>query len=117
MTSRKFPTALLVLLAIAIVVAIQGRHRTVHAQTAPGLGGGGAETENHSHPHFSAAGTGAGGVIAPALFGALIGTGDPHRLFWGYALGAGLMIGTAGIAAWLGVSAEGRSLEELTVSP
>jgi MFS family permease len=66
---------------------------------------------------FYAAGTGAGGVIAPALFGALIGTGDPQRVFWGYALGAVLMLGTAVIAAWLGVPAERRSLEELTASP
>jgi MFS family permease len=65
---------------------------------------------------FYAAGTGAGGVIAPALFGALIGTGDPRHVFWGYSLGAGLMLATACIAAWLGVPAERRSLEELAAS-
>ena len=62
---------------------------------------------------FYAVGTGAGGVAAPALFGYLIGSGDPGRVFIGYALGAGLMIATAGVAFFLGVDAEGRSLEEL----
>jgi MFS family permease len=62
---------------------------------------------------FYAVGTGAGGIVGPALFGVLIGTGDPHRLFWGYALGAVLMMASAGVAARLGVNAERRSLEEL----
>ena len=62
---------------------------------------------------FYAVGTGAGGVAAPALFGALIGTGDPSRVFLGYALGAALMIGAAAVAAKLAVKAERRSLEDL----
>jgi MFS family permease len=64
---------------------------------------------------FYAAGTGAGGVAAPVLFGVLIGTGDPMRLFWGYVLGSTLMLVTAVIAAWLGVPAERKSLEELAL--
>ncbi len=62
---------------------------------------------------FYAVGTGAGGVAAPALFGALIGTGDRSRVFLGYALGSALMLAAAGVAAVLGVDAERRSLEEL----
>jgi len=62
---------------------------------------------------FYAIGTGAGGVAAPALFGALIGTGDRSNVFIGYVLGAVLMLGAAGIAARLGVNAERKSLEEL----
>jgi MFS family permease len=54
------------------------------------------------------------GAIAPVLFGAIVDTGEPERLFAGYALAAGLMIGAAIVARWLGVAAEGRSLEELT---
>jgi MFS family permease len=62
---------------------------------------------------FYALGTGAGGIVAPALFGALIGTGDPWRVFGGYALGSGLMVGAAMVAFFLGVPAERRSLEEI----
>jgi MFS family permease len=54
------------------------------------------------------------GAGAPALFGAIVDTGEPERLFAGYALSATLMIGAAVIARWLGVDAERRSLEEIT---
>ena len=37
---------------------------------------------------FYALGTAAGGVAAPWLFGALIGTGERVAVFWGYVLGA-----------------------------
>jgi MFS family permease len=60
---------------------------------------------------FYAVGTGIGGVAAPWLFGALVGTGEPSAIAWGYALGALLMLAAAGIALWLGVAAEGRPLE------
>jgi MFS family permease len=62
---------------------------------------------------FYALGTGAGGIVAPALFGALIGTGDPWRVFHGYVLGSALMLGAALVALVLGVPAERRSLEEI----
>jgi len=62
---------------------------------------------------FYAIGTGVGGVVAPAVFGYLVGTGDPRQVFVGYAFGAVLMIAAAIVAAYLGVNAEGRSLEEL----
>ncbi|MET1083144.1 MAG: MFS transporter [Burkholderiales bacterium] len=62
---------------------------------------------------FFALGTAIGGVAAPWLFGALIGTGSRESVFLGYALGAGLMLVAAAIEAWLGVDAERRSLEHV----
>lgn len=62
---------------------------------------------------FFALGTAAGGVAAPWLFGALIGTGEPLAVFWGYALGAGLMLAAALVEWRLGVDAERASLESV----
>jgi MFS family permease len=62
---------------------------------------------------FYAVGTGAGGLAAPALFGALIQTGSRHELFLGYALASALMILAAATALALGVAAERRPLEEI----
>jgi MFS family permease len=62
---------------------------------------------------FYAVGTGVGGLLAPALFGALIQSGSRNELFAGYALGAGLMLVAALAALRLGVAAERRGLEEL----
>jgi MFS family permease len=62
---------------------------------------------------FYAFGTGLGGVAGPALFGALIESGERSEIFWGYALGGGLMVLAAIVAAWLGVAAERRPLEEI----
>lgn len=62
---------------------------------------------------FYAVGTGAGGVLAPALFGALVGTGSRSGVLQGYLLGAGLMVLAGIVAAFLAVAAEGRSLEEI----
>jgi MFS family permease len=62
---------------------------------------------------FYALGTGIGGVGAPWLFGALIGTGEPAAIAGGYALGAVLMLVAAIVAAWLGVRAESRPLESV----
>jgi MFS family permease len=60
---------------------------------------------------FYALGTAAGGIAAPWLFGALIGTGERLAVFWGYALGAGLMLIAAAVEWRLGVNAERVSLE------
>jgi len=60
---------------------------------------------------FYALGTAAGGVAAPWLFGALIGTGERIAVFWGYALGTALMLAAASIEWQWGVDAERRSLE------
>jgi MFS family permease len=54
------------------------------------------------------------GAGAPALFGAIVETGDPSQLFAGYALAAVLMMAAAVVARVFGVDAERRPLEELT---
>ena len=60
---------------------------------------------------FYALGTAAGGVAAPWLFGALIGTGERAAVFYGYALGTALMLAAAAVAWRWGVDAERVSLE------
>jgi MFS family permease len=62
---------------------------------------------------FYAVGTGAGGVLAPALFGALVGTGSRMGVLNGYLVGAGLMVLAGMVAAFLALPAEKRSLEEI----
>src|ERR1700693_3619851 len=62
---------------------------------------------------FYAIGTGIGGVVRPALFGALIDTGSRGRVFAGYLLGAGLMIAAAFISWRYAVAAERRTLESV----
>ena len=64
---------------------------------------------------FYAVGTGIGGFIAPALFGALIATGSRGSVFIGYALGAILVLAAAAIALRYGVDAERKPLEEVAV--
>jgi MFS family permease len=64
---------------------------------------------------FYAIGTGVGGFVAPALLGALIGSGDRVQVFWGYAGAGGLMLLGALAALWLGVNAERKPLEEIAV--
>jgi MFS family permease len=60
---------------------------------------------------FYAVGTGIGGVIGPALFGALIDTGSRTSVFGGYLFGAALML-VAAVVAWrYCVAAERKSLE------
>jgi MFS family permease len=62
---------------------------------------------------FFAVGTGCGGVLAPWLFGALIGSGSRDAVFAGYLLGAGLMLLAVGAVLAYGVRAERKSLEEV----
>jgi MFS family permease len=62
---------------------------------------------------FYAVGTGIGGVIGPALFGALIDTGSRTSVFAGYLLGSGLMIGAALVAWRYAIAAERRTLESV----
>jgi MFS family permease len=62
---------------------------------------------------FYAFGTLAGGVGAPVLFGWIIGTGSKDALFAGYLVAAILMIIGAVTEAWIGVAAEGKSLESV----
>ena len=62
---------------------------------------------------FYAIGTGIGGVIGPALFGALIDTGSRASVFAGYLLGAALMLVAAIVSRRYGIAAERRSLESV----
>jgi MFS family permease len=56
------------------------------------------------------------GALGPVVYGALIGDGkDNSRLFFGYLLGAVVMMIGGVVAAVLGVAAEGRSLEEVAL--
>jgi len=61
---------------------------------------------------FYALGTLIGGVGAPFLFGWLIGAGV-GAVAWGYGAAAVLMLGAAVTEAFLGVDAEGKSLEAI----
>ena len=66
---------------------------------------------------FYAIGTAAGGISGPILFGKLIedasAAKDITGIAPGYFLGAALMIGAGLVAAFLGVHAEGQSLESI----
>jgi MFS family permease len=62
---------------------------------------------------FYAVGTGAGGVLAPLLLGALVGTGSRGGVLQGYLLAAGLMVVAGVVAAFLALPVEGRSLEAI----
>jgi MFS family permease len=62
---------------------------------------------------FFALGTAAGGIVAPTLFGHLIGSGSRFQLFLGYVLAAVLMFGAAWIELLYGVPAERIGLEKL----
>ena len=62
---------------------------------------------------FYAVGTGVGGFAAPALFGALIETGERANVFQGYAVGAVLVLAAAAVAWRWAVDAERRPLEEI----
>jgi MFS family permease len=56
------------------------------------------------------------GALGPVIYGALIGDGkETTPLFLGYLLGAAIMIFGGLIAAFLGVNAEGKSLEDVAL--
>ena len=62
---------------------------------------------------FYAVGTGAGGFVAPVLFGALIDTGSRGAVAVGYAIGAALVIFAGLLALRHAVDAERKPLEEV----
>jgi hypothetical protein len=62
---------------------------------------------------FYAVGTAVGGLGAPALFGALLETGQRGALVAGYLAGAGLMLAAAAVELGLGVDSERKSLEDV----
>jgi MFS family permease len=54
------------------------------------------------------------GALGPVIYGAMIGDGsNPHRLFFGYLLGAAVMIIGGIVTMVYGVAAERRSLEDI----
>lgn len=69
------------------------------------------ETQAMSIALFYAIGAGVGGIAAPAVFGALIGSGSRTNILWGYLFGGGLMLLAAVVTLWLGMRAERRPLE------
>lgn len=72
------------------------------------------ETRALAIAFFYSLGTAAGGVVAPWLFGTLIGTGSRTAVFYGYLAAAALMLAAAGVEAWIGVKAEQVPLERLS---
>jgi MFS family permease len=62
---------------------------------------------------FYSLGTAAGGIVAPWLFGTLIGTGSRTDLFYGYLAGAILMLAAAGVEVIYGIRAERKALEKI----
>ena len=62
---------------------------------------------------FYAIGTAIGGVVGPALFGALIDTGSRNSVFAGYLFGSALMVAAAAVAWRYAIAAERKSLESV----
>jgi MFS family permease len=62
---------------------------------------------------FFAIGTAVGGISGPLVFGALIDTARAADVFIGYLIGSALMITAGLVEAWIGVDAEGKSLEDI----
>lgn len=62
---------------------------------------------------FYALGTGIGGIAGPAVFGALIASGEKSHLLWGYLIAGVLMVLAAATEWVLGIEAAGRSLESV----
>jgi MFS family permease len=62
---------------------------------------------------FYALGTLLGGVAAPSLFGALIGSNRPWNVAIGYLVSAVLLLIAAAVELKLGIDAEGKSLEKI----
>ena len=60
---------------------------------------------------FYAFGTALGGIVGPTLFGELIDTHERGPVFFGYLIGAALMLFAAVVQAIWGVASEGKSLE------
>jgi MFS family permease len=71
------------------------------------------ETRALAIAFFYSLGTGAGGIVAPWLFGTLIGTGSAWAVFYGYLAAALLMLAAAVIEIVFGIAAERLSLEKI----
>jgi MFS family permease len=70
------------------------------------------ETRALAIAFFYAVGTAIGGITGPLLFGNLISSGV-NATFWGYVLGAALMIAAGVVEIFLGVEAAGQNLENI----
>ncbi len=62
---------------------------------------------------FYAIGTGLGGIIGPLLFAKLVGSGKVDDTVLAFSIGAALMMAGGVVAAFLGVRAERRGLEDV----
>jgi MFS family permease len=62
---------------------------------------------------FYSFGTGIGGLLGPALYGALIQTNNPVNIFYGYLGGAAVMLLAGVVEITIGIDAEGKSLERI----
>jgi MFS family permease len=71
------------------------------------------ETRALAIAFFYAVGTAAGGITGPLLFGKLVESEDTGQVFWGYVLGAVLMIGAGIVQALIGVEAAKKDLEQV----
>jgi MFS family permease len=71
------------------------------------------ETRAMAIAFFYAVATGVGGIVGPVLYGHNIATGNRTTVFYGYLLGACLMILGGLTEIWLGVNAEQRQLESV----
>ena len=71
------------------------------------------ETRALAIAFFYAIGTAAGGITGPLLFGKLVATKDAGQVFWGYMLGAALMIAAGIVQAVIGVEAARKDLEQV----
>src|SRR5436305_1154911 len=71
------------------------------------------ETRAMAIAFFYAVATGIGGIIGPALYGHNIASGNRTTVFYGYLLGAGLMILGGLTEVVIGVNAEQRGLEDV----
>jgi MFS family permease len=71
------------------------------------------ETRALAIAFFYAVGTAAGGITGPLLFGKLVESKDAGQVFWGYMLGAVLMIVAGIVQAAIGVEAARKDLEDI----
>ena len=62
---------------------------------------------------FFSIGTGAGGIVAPWLFGILIDSGSRIEIFYGYLIASVLMLAAAVVEVIYGIKAERMSLEKI----
>jgi hypothetical protein len=62
---------------------------------------------------FYAVGTAIGGITGPLLFAQLVSSGSYTEVFWGYLLGAALMVAGGLVEAFLGLDVAGKGLEEI----